>query len=139
MANLNDISVDGQGSAVSVQNDAYRSITPAELAGANAGQRPDLTLFRNVFYRLTTTGAIYRSTGSSLELASQGVSSGLVSQATITGITYNGSDQVTGYLRNGEAHTVSYPNATTIVDEGGGRTITITLDGVGRITNVDVV
>ena len=56
----------------------------------------------------------------------------------VTGITYDGSNRVTGYTKLGIAHTVTYPTATTIIDTSSGGTITVDLDGLGRVVNVDV-
>lgn len=51
----------------------------------------------------------------------------------ITSIERDVSGRVTGYVRNGVAHVVSYPDSTHIVDVGGGVTVTVTLDGNGDI------
>lgn len=56
----------------------------------------------------------------------------------ISSITYDGSDRVTGYTREGQSHTVTYPDSVTIVDTGGGRVVTTTIDGTGRVTGVVV-
>jgi len=68
MAYLNEVMTDANGRPVSTQRDV-REITPGDLAGANAGQRPDLIAFTDVFYKLSTTGAIYVSNGTALVLA----------------------------------------------------------------------
>lgn len=54
---------------------------------------------------------------------------------SVTSITYETSAadaRCTGYTLGGVAHTVSYPDATHIVDAGGGQTVTYTLDAQGR-------
>lgn len=51
----------------------------------------------------------------------------------LTSVTYNVDGKVTSYVTNGVPHTVTYPNATTIVDVGGGVTTTVALDGAGRV------
>lgn len=63
-----------------------------------------------------------------------------VSHDTVSNITYGTSGladgKVTGYEVGGVAHVVSYPNATTVTDVGGGATCTATLDEDGRITGI---
>ena len=58
----------------------------------------------------------------------------LVSQAGISGATYDGSGRLTGYTRQGVAHTVSYPSSTTVVvSNTTGAEREVTLDGSGRV------
>lgn len=59
---------------------------------------------------------------------------GVVSQAGISGATYDGSGRLTGYTRQGVAHTVSYPSSTTVVvSNTTGAEREVTLDGSGRV------
>jgi len=58
----------------------------------------------------------------------------LVSQAGISGATYDGSGRLTGYIRQGVVHTVSYPSSTTVVVSNTlGAEREVTLDGSGRV------
>ncbi len=57
----------------------------------------------------------------------------------VSGVTYDGAGRVTGYTKNSTAYSVTYPNATTIVVAGGGKTTTITLDAQGRFSAMSVV
>lgn len=58
----------------------------------------------------------------------------LVSEAGISGATYDGSGRLTGYTRQGVAHTVSYPSSTTVVvSNTTGAEREVTLDGSGRV------
>jgi hypothetical protein len=60
-------------------------------------------------------------------------------EVDITDITYDGTTTiVTGYTLNGEVHVVTYPDANTIVDTGGGSTKTTILDGLGRPISCNV-
>jgi hypothetical protein len=62
-------------------------------------------------------------------------------QAALSGVTYDGSDRVTGYTKEGVAHVVTYPNSTTIVDTPAAGSLlkiqTTTLDVSGRVTAVN--
>lgn len=53
----------------------------------------------------------------------------------VSGTSYNGSSQLTGFTKNGIAYTVAYPDSTHITVTGNGRTTTITLDGSGRVVS----
>lgn len=58
----------------------------------------------------------------------------LMSQAGISSATYDGSGRLTGYTRQGVAHTVSYPSSTTVVvSNTTGAEREVTLDGSGRV------
>lgn len=49
--------------------------------------------------------------------------------STLSGVTYHPTTgKMTGYTLGSVVYTVTYPNATTVVHSGGGRTLTITLD-----------
>ncbi len=57
----------------------------------------------------------------------------------ITDITYDGTSTiVTGYTINSEVHLVTYPDANTIIDTGGGTTKTTILDNLGRPISCNV-
>lgn len=64
----------------------------------------------------------------------------LQANGDISGVTYGSSGlsdgKVTAYSVDGVSHVVTYPNSTTVVDVGGGKTRTATLDGDGNITGI---
>ena len=80
----------------------------------------------------------YNDAGNSLTISST-ASGGSASVSTISGVTYNGSSRVTAYSKDGVAYTVTYPNSTTIVVAGNGKTRTITINGSGAITGLTTV
>ena len=56
----------------------------------------------------------------------------------VTDITYDGSSRVAGYTKQGVVHTVTYPDAMTILDSSSSGLVTVSLDGSGRVVNVEV-
>lgn len=63
----------------------------------------------------------------------------LGAQVEVTDIVYGSSGladgKVVSYVSDGVSHAISYPDSTHIVDEGGGVTMTVELDGSGRPIN----
>jgi hypothetical protein len=54
----------------------------------------------------------------------------------LTGATYNGSNQLTAYSLNGVNYTLTYTSTTIVQSGSDGTTVTINLDGAGRIQSV---
>lgn len=56
----------------------------------------------------------------------------------LSAVTYDGSGRLTGYSRDGIAHTISWANslAPVISNATGAPSRTITLDGSGRVTGI---
>lgn len=62
---------------------------------------------------------------------------GSTSATSITGCTYDGSGNLTGFARGGVTYVVAYPDSTHATITGSdGSLVTITLDGSGRVVSV---
>lgn len=57
--------------------------------------------------------------------------------SSITNVVLNGSGKIESYQRGGVAHTVTYPDANTVViTSAQGFSKTITLDGSGKVVSI---
>lgn len=68
----------------------------------------------------------------------QPAQSGLINRgsAGLSAVTYNGSNQVTGFAFAGVTYTVTYPTGEIVVTGDDDSVQTISLDGSGRIEAV---
>jgi hypothetical protein len=75
--------------------------------------------------------------GRMLTAAQAALVAALVGGSGVSGFTYDGSNRVITYTRNGIAHSIAYPNSTTaIITSAQGYQRTVTFDGSGRVTGI---
>jgi hypothetical protein len=87
---------------------------------------------------VTSAMTVTCKTGSlTYDLSSSYLVSGGGNSAGLTGVTYDGSNRVTGYTLDGVTYTVTGWGTSTVTVAGSdASTRTITLDGSGRFTGV---
>lgn len=56
--------------------------------------------------------------------------------AGLSGVTYDGSNKVTGFVAGGVTYTVAYASGSITVTGSDGSSVVVSLDGSGRISGV---
>lgn len=61
----------------------------------------------------------------------------LVTGSGVSGVTYDGSSRIIGYVVNGIVHTITYPTSTSaVISNTLGATRNVTFDSSGRVTSI---
>ena len=133
-AQISDATAVGRGLLMAANSTDQRTLLGLSAVDNTAdAQKPVSTAQAAAIAAATTADAI----ADTLEIAPPAdlarIQASVSGAGTVSGVTYDGSNRVTGYSANGIAYVVAYPNPTTVTVAGNGKTITVTLDSQGRV------